>query len=415
MARVRADRVYETSTTTGTGAYTLAGAKNTTFRAFSAVCADADTVPYCAFDTANGGWEVGIGTWGTGGILTRTTISASSNANAAVSWAAGTREVFLTDSAANVAPRRLPIFSAEAAAATPVSNGENIALGRAFPTGLASGTTYLSYGNSLIVATTITSDSNVATSPDGETFTLRALTASGQWRAAADGNNHLAKTGTTINISTNGTVWSAATALAGTSAINSYPCGISGTWLVYGSTTTVYRSTNHGTSWSTETLPAAMGPNGGIFKVNGYFWYWNTGATAYYSATGSTGSWTSVTLPITPTAIWVDTDGAIYFVNNGVGMQVYTMTDQDTYAAVTGITTLASATPLYTLNGTRATFSTTYGEAGTYHATGSMMRASSSSQATGQAVTNGTAYVIPSTGGNVITINEADSQTALFE
>lgn len=102
MALVTADRVYETSTTTGTGTYTLAGAKNSTFQAFSAVCANNDTVYYCAFDTVNGGWETGIGTWGTGGTLARTTVQTSSNANAAVSWAAGTREVFLAQTAASL-------------------------------------------------------------------------------------------------------------------------------------------------------------------------------------------------------------------------------------------------------------------------------------------------------------------------
>lgn len=38
----------------------------------------------------------GLGTWGTGNILTRTTIYASSNAGAAVSWAAGTRKIGLS-------------------------------------------------------------------------------------------------------------------------------------------------------------------------------------------------------------------------------------------------------------------------------------------------------------------------------
>lgn len=103
MALVTADRVYETSTTTGTGTYTLAGAKNATFQAFSAVCANNDTVYYCAFDTANGGWETGIGTWATGGTLARTTVQTSSNANAAVSWAAGTREIFLANTVADLA------------------------------------------------------------------------------------------------------------------------------------------------------------------------------------------------------------------------------------------------------------------------------------------------------------------------
>lgn len=99
MALIIADRVLETSTTTGTGAYTLAGAV-TGYRAASAVCADGDTFYYYAEDVNTAGvpigaWEIGVGTWGTGGILTRTTIVASTNAGFAVSWAAGTRRIAL--------------------------------------------------------------------------------------------------------------------------------------------------------------------------------------------------------------------------------------------------------------------------------------------------------------------------------
>ena len=99
MAIIVADRVLETSTTVGTGAYTLAGAV-TGYRAASTVCANGDTFTYYADDVdaygrSLGAWETGLGTWGTGGILTRTTIYSSSNANAAVSWAAGTRRIAL--------------------------------------------------------------------------------------------------------------------------------------------------------------------------------------------------------------------------------------------------------------------------------------------------------------------------------
>lgn len=99
MALIIADRVLETSTTTGTGAYTLAGAV-LGYRAASAVCANGDTFYYYAEDVdvsgvPSGGWETGIGTWGTGSILTRTTVHASSNANSAVNWAAGTRRIAL--------------------------------------------------------------------------------------------------------------------------------------------------------------------------------------------------------------------------------------------------------------------------------------------------------------------------------
>jgi hypothetical protein len=99
MALIVADRVQETSTTTGTGPLTLLGA-TTGNRAASAVCANGDTFTYYAEaidanERPTGAWETGLGTWGTGNILTRTTIYASSNAGAAVSWAAGTKRIGL--------------------------------------------------------------------------------------------------------------------------------------------------------------------------------------------------------------------------------------------------------------------------------------------------------------------------------
>lgn len=100
MALIVADRVLEISTTTGTGALTLAGAV-TGFRAASAVCADGDTLYYFIEEVdgsgiPTGAWETGLGTWGTGGILTRTAVHASSNAGSAVNFAAGTKRVGLT-------------------------------------------------------------------------------------------------------------------------------------------------------------------------------------------------------------------------------------------------------------------------------------------------------------------------------
>lgn len=100
MARVQADRVLETTTTTGTGALTLAGAV-TGYQTFGAACSDADTVLYSlwAVDSAGqptGDWETGLGTWNTGGTLTRTTVYASSNSGSAVSLSAGTKRVALS-------------------------------------------------------------------------------------------------------------------------------------------------------------------------------------------------------------------------------------------------------------------------------------------------------------------------------
>ena len=98
MAFVNADRVQETSTTTGAGAYTLGGAL-TGFQTFaSSPLANGDTCNYFAVDVDTNGsplgsWETGLGTWGTGATLTRTAIYSSSNAGAAVSWTTGTRRL----------------------------------------------------------------------------------------------------------------------------------------------------------------------------------------------------------------------------------------------------------------------------------------------------------------------------------
>jgi hypothetical protein len=90
------DRVRETSTTTGTGNFTLAGAV-TGYRAFSAV-AGTDSFYYCIAHRTADEWEVGSGSL-SGGALARTTVHASSNAGAAVNFSAGTKDVFLTAAA----------------------------------------------------------------------------------------------------------------------------------------------------------------------------------------------------------------------------------------------------------------------------------------------------------------------------
>lgn len=92
MALVIADRVRETSTTTGTGTLTLDGAV-TGFRTFSSAIGNTNTCYYTI--TMNGDYEVGLGTVGAG-TLARTTILKSSNSNTAVNFGAGTKDVFVT-------------------------------------------------------------------------------------------------------------------------------------------------------------------------------------------------------------------------------------------------------------------------------------------------------------------------------
>lgn len=96
MALVVADRVKETTTTTGTGAITLAGAA-TNFVTFSSVLSNGDTTYYAIVDDANTDFEVGLGTYASSGnTLTRTTVLASTNSGSAVNLSAGSKEVFVT-------------------------------------------------------------------------------------------------------------------------------------------------------------------------------------------------------------------------------------------------------------------------------------------------------------------------------
>lgn len=99
------DRVAETSTTTGTGTLTLAGAK-TGYRAFSAVFSNNDTTFYTIAHQSADEWEVGVGTWQTGGSLVRSAVLASSNSGSAVSFSSGTKDVFVTGPAKSITPRR---------------------------------------------------------------------------------------------------------------------------------------------------------------------------------------------------------------------------------------------------------------------------------------------------------------------
>jgi hypothetical protein len=92
MALALYDRVQQTGTANTTVSFTLSGSV-TGFQSF-AVVGNGNTTYYSAFDQS-GNWETGLGTYATGGTLTRTTIYQSSNSNAAVTFV-GTVNVFVT-------------------------------------------------------------------------------------------------------------------------------------------------------------------------------------------------------------------------------------------------------------------------------------------------------------------------------
>ena len=90
MSLVLADRVRETTTSTGTGTITLGGAV-TGFQSFS-VIGNNNTTYYTIAGTSQ--WEVGIGTY-YGGTLTRDTVLSSSTGSK-IDFSAGSKDVFVT-------------------------------------------------------------------------------------------------------------------------------------------------------------------------------------------------------------------------------------------------------------------------------------------------------------------------------
>lgn len=95
MALVLKDRVKETTSSTGTGTITLAGAV-AGFDSF-AVVGDGNTTYYALVAQTPGEWEVGIGTYSaSGGTLSRDSVLASSNSGSPVNFSAGVKDVFVT-------------------------------------------------------------------------------------------------------------------------------------------------------------------------------------------------------------------------------------------------------------------------------------------------------------------------------
>lgn len=104
MPLIQADRVKETTTTTGQGTITLAGAV-TGFQSFAAI-GNGNTCYYTIAGQSGSEWEVGIGTYTSSGTtLSRDTVLASSaGGTTKVTFSAGTKDVFVTYPAAMAVP-----------------------------------------------------------------------------------------------------------------------------------------------------------------------------------------------------------------------------------------------------------------------------------------------------------------------
>ena len=96
MTFITADRVRDTSTTTGTGNITVSGSAPLGYRTFSTVLSVSDTFYYCIQGQSTSEWEVGLGTYSSANVFARTTVLSSSASGSAVSFSSGTKDVFIT-------------------------------------------------------------------------------------------------------------------------------------------------------------------------------------------------------------------------------------------------------------------------------------------------------------------------------
>jgi hypothetical protein len=92
MALVLKDRVKETTTTTGTGSFSLAGAV-TGYDSFGQI-GTGNTTYYAVYLDGGSEWEVGIGTYTAPSTLSRDTILASSNSGSVVTFSAGQKTIW---------------------------------------------------------------------------------------------------------------------------------------------------------------------------------------------------------------------------------------------------------------------------------------------------------------------------------
>lgn len=114
MARIYADRVMESTTTTGTGDITVAGAVNG-FRTFASKCEVGDTFDYAIFAVdinarPTGAWETGRGTYTGTNTIERTVIQESSNNDEVVNFAAGIKHIILSHNAQSASSYRFGSF-----------------------------------------------------------------------------------------------------------------------------------------------------------------------------------------------------------------------------------------------------------------------------------------------------------------
>lgn len=272
MALVLADRVKDTTTTTGTGTVTLSGTAPAGFQNFS-VIGNGNTTYY----TIAGGseWEVGIGTYTSSGTtLSRDTVlSSSAGGTTKVTFSAGTKDVFVTyPSGKSVNLDGTGVLAVSANEVITSTSANSLAVGR-------QGTT------------------NPVLNVDASTASV--VTGLNLKGAAAAGGMALSVTSSgtnenlTIDAKGSGTVTINGTATGGVSTPRALTLGVASTTqgsLVLANTSansTTLKSSNSASAAYTITLPVSAGTSGQVLSTDG------TGITSWITVSGAEyGTWT---------------------------------------------------------------------------------------------------------------------------
>jgi hypothetical protein len=107
-----ADRVKETSTSTGASTFTLDGAVSQ-FQSFNTAFGTYKMFGYAIVGQSGTEWEIGKGYLTNSTTLVREGIRSSSNSNNIVTFSAGTKDVFCTPAAENIDNANIGVILAQ--------------------------------------------------------------------------------------------------------------------------------------------------------------------------------------------------------------------------------------------------------------------------------------------------------------
>jgi hypothetical protein len=218
MAFITADRVKDTSTTTGTGNITVSGSAPFGYRTFSTVLSVGDTFYYAIQGQSTAEWEIGVGTYASTNQFSRTTVLASSASGSAVSFSSGTKNVFITLAAAKTL--QLGPSDGPTAGSVPYGTGSTLAYsavgtsGQVLQSNGAGAPTWVSAGTGTVTSVNVSGGTTGLTASGGPVTSSGTITLAGTLAIANGGTNSTATptagtipygTGTAIAYSPTGT------------------------------------------------------------------------------------------------------------------------------------------------------------------------------------------------------------------